>query len=81
MGRAGSSAAICVDISVLGNVPVGEELEAAMLNNANPPLCASKLPDYAHRDFHGVVGDIVFADRVYVTDRQEPVGVDARSVC
>lgn len=81
MGRGGFSASLCVDVFVLGDVSVGEELEAAMLNNANPPLCASKLPDYAHRDFHGVAGDIVFADRVYVTDRQEPVGVDARSVC
>lgn len=30
-----------------------------MLNNAIPPVCAFKLLDYAHRDFHGVDGDIV----------------------
>lgn len=68
MGKGCSSESLCVDISVLGDVSVGEELEAAMLNNANPPLCASKLPDYAHRDFHGVVGDIVFADRAHALD-------------
>lgn len=67
----------CVDVFVLGDVSVVEEREAAMLNNANPPVCASKLLDYAHRDFHGVVGDIVFADRVHAVDEQALVSVEA----
>lgn len=54
---------------------VGEECEAAILINANPPVCASKLLDYAHRDFHGVVGDIVFADRVHALDGEALVSV------
>lgn len=60
-GRGGSwsSASLCADVFTLCDVAVGEECEAAILNNANPPVCASKLLDYAHRDFHGVVGDIV----------------------
>lgn len=52
-------AALCVDVFVLGDVSVGEGRETAILNNVNPPVCASRLLDYAHRDFHGVVGDIV----------------------
>lgn len=77
MGRGGFSAALCVDVFVLGDVSVVEECEAAMLNNANSPVCASKLSDYAHRDFHGVVGDIVFADRVHALDGVALVSVEA----
>lgn len=77
MGRGWFSAALYVDVFVLGDMSVGEELEAVMLNNANPPVCASKLLDYAHRDFHGVVGDIVFADRVHAVDEQALVSVEA----
>ena len=40
-GRGCSSEAPCVDVFVLGDVSAGEECEAAILNNANPPLCAS----------------------------------------
>lgn len=58
-GRGWSSASLCANVFVLGDALVGEEFEAVILNNANPPVCASKLLDYAHRDFHGVVGDIV----------------------
>lgn len=54
-----SSASLSADVFALGDVPVGEEREAAILHNSNLPVCASKLLDYAHRDFHGVVGDIV----------------------
>ena len=78
LGKGGFSAALCVDVFVLGDVSVGEELEAAMFNNANQPVCAPKLPDYAHRDFHGVVGDIVFADRAHAADGQALVSVEAR---
>lgn len=58
-GRGRSSASLCADVFALGDVPVGEEREATNLNNDNPLVCASKLLDYAHRDFHGLVGDIV----------------------
>lgn len=53
------SASLYADVFALGDVPVGEECEAANVNNDNPPVCASRLLDYSHRDFHGVVGDIV----------------------
>lgn len=59
MGRGWSSASLCTDVFALGDVPVGEGCETAILNNVNPPVCASRLLDYAHQDFHGVVGDIV----------------------
>ena len=42
-----------------------------MLNNATPPVCASKLLDYAYRDFHGVV-----ADRVHALDEEALVSVE-----
>lgn len=58
-GGSWSSASLCADVFALNDVPVGEEREATNLNNDNPPVCASKLLDYAHRDFHGLVGDIV----------------------
>lgn len=77
LGRGWPSASLCVDVFALGDVSVGEECEAAILNNANPPACASKLLDYAHRDFHGVVGDIVFADRVHALDGEALVFVGA----
>lgn len=77
LGRGEFSAVPCVDVFVLGDVSVGEELEAAMPNNANPPVCAAKLPDYAHRDCHGVVVDIVFADRVHALDGEALVSVGA----
>ena len=58
-GGSWSSASLCADVFALNDVPVDEEREATNLNNDNPPVCASKLLDYAHRDFHGLVGDIV----------------------
>lgn len=77
LGRGWSSASLCVDVFALDDVSVGEECEAAILINANPPVCASKLLDYAHRVFHGVVGDIVFADRVHALDGEALVSVGA----
>lgn len=59
LGRGWSSASLCADVFAFGDAPVGEEFDAAILNNANPPVCASKLLDYALRYFHGVVDDIV----------------------
>lgn len=76
-GRGRSSAALCVDVFVLGDASVGEECETAILNNANPHVCASKLLDYAHREFHGVVDDVVLADRVHAVDGQALVSVEA----
>ena len=77
LGRGRSSAALCTDVFALGDVSFGEECEAAILKNANPPVCASKLLDYAHRDFHGFVGDIGFADRVHAVDEQAFISVEA----
>lgn len=76
LGRGCALVLLCVDVFALGDVPLGEG-EAAMLNNANPPVYASKLLDYAHRDFHGVVGDVVFADRTYALDGETLVSVVA----
>lgn len=47
--------ALCVDVSVLGDVPVDAAREAARPNDANPPVRSPELPDNVHRDFHGVV--------------------------
>lgn len=58
-------------------MPVGEECEAAKLNNANSPVSASKLLDHAYRDFHGVVDDIVHADRVHAVDGESLISVGA----
>ena len=54
-----------VDASAVGGVSVGEVREAVVLYNADPPVRAPELPDHSHRDFHGVVDDIVLADRVH----------------
>lgn len=42
-----------------------------------PPVRAHELPDYAYRDFHGVVDDIVLADRVHAVDGQTSISVEA----
>ena len=39
------------DVSVVGDVPVGEAREIAIPHKADPPVRASELPDHAHRDF------------------------------
>ena len=49
----------------VGGVSVGEVREAVVLYNADPPVRAPELLDHSHRDFHGVVDDIVLADRVH----------------
>lgn len=72
-----------VDASAFGNVSVGEAREADVLHNANPSVLASELLDHAHRDFHGVVDDIVLADRVHAVDGQasmSSVGSDKISI-
>lgn len=66
-----------VDASVVGCVSVSEAREAAVLHNADPPVRAPELLDHAYRDFHGVVDDIVLADRVHAVDRQASISVEA----
>lgn len=66
-----------VDASVVGGVSVGEVREAAVLYNTNPPVHAPELLDHSHRDFHGVVDDIVLADRVHAVDGQASISVEA----
>lgn len=67
-----------VDASVVGGVSIGEAREAVVLHNADPPVRAPELLNHAYRDFHGVVDDIVLADRVHAVDRQASISVEAR---
>lgn len=67
-----------VDVSVVGDVSVGEACEAVVLHNANPPVRAPELLDHAYRDFNGVVDDIVLADRMHAVDGQASISVEAR---
>ena len=69
--------AVGVDVSAVDDVPVGEALEAVVLHNADPPVCASELSDHAHRDFHSVADDVVLADRVHAVDGQASITVEA----
>lgn len=66
-----------VDASVFGDVSVGEAREAGVLHNADPSVLASELLDHAYRDFHGVVDDIVHADRLHAVDGQAGISVEA----
>lgn len=66
-----------VDASAVGGVSVGEAREAVVLHNADPTVRAPELPDHAYRDFHGVVDDIVLADRVHAVDGQASISVEA----
>lgn len=66
-----------VDASVVGDAPVGEAREAVVPHNADPPVRAPELLDHAYRDFHGVVDDIVLADRVHAVDGQAGISVEA----
>lgn len=75
-GDAVGDGAVGVDVSVVGDVPVGEAREAVVLPNADPPVRAPELPDHVHRDFHGVVDDIVLADRIHAVDGQASISVE-----
>lgn len=77
-GYAVGDGTVGVDASVVGNVSVGEACEAVVLHNTDPPVRAPELLDHAHRDFHGVVDNIVLADRVHAVDRQASISVVAR---
>ena len=76
-GDAVGDGAVSVDASVVGYVSVGEAREAVVLHDADPPVRAPELLDHAHRDFHGVVDDIVLADRVHAVDGQASISVEA----
>lgn len=65
-----------VDAFVVGGLSVGEAREAVVLHNADPPVRAPELLDHSHRDFHGVVDDIVLADRVHAVDGQASISVE-----
>lgn len=66
-----------VDVFVVGGVSVGEAREAVVLHNADPPVRAPEFLDHAHRDYHGVVDDIVLADRVHAVDGLAGISVEA----
>lgn len=76
-GDAVGDGTVCVDASVVGGASVGETREAVVLHNADPPVHAPELLDHAYRDFHGVVDDIVLADRVHAVDGQGSISVEA----
>lgn len=75
-GDAVGDGTVGVDASVVGDVPVGEAREAVVLHNADPPVRAPELLDHAYRDFHGVVDDIVLADRIHAVDGQASISVE-----
>lgn len=75
-GYAVGDGTVGVDVSVFGNVSVGEAREAGVLHNADPSVLASELLDHAFRDFHSVVDDIVLADRVHAVDGQASISVE-----
>lgn len=64
-GDAVGDRTVGIDASVFGDVSVGEAREAVVLHNADPPVRAPELLDHSYRDFHGVVDNIVLADRVH----------------
>lgn len=76
-GDAVGDGAVSVDASVDGGVSVGEAREAVVLHDADPPIRAPELLDHAYQDFHGVVDDIVLADRVHAVDGQAGISVEA----
>ena len=76
-GDAVGDGTVGVDAYVVGGVPVGEAREAVVLHNTDPPVRAPELLDHSYRDFHGVVDDIVLADRVYAVDGQAGISVEA----
>lgn len=76
-GDAVRDGTVGVDVSVVGNVSVGEACEAGVLHNDDSSVLTSELLDHAYRDFHGVVDDIVLADRVHAVDGQASISVEA----
>lgn len=66
-----------VYVPAVGGVSVGEAREAVVLHNADPPVRAPELLNHAYRNFHGVVDDIVLADRIHAVDGQASISVEA----
>lgn len=60
-GYAIGDGTVGVDAPAVGDVPVGEARESAVLHDTDLPVRAPELLDHAYRDFHGVVDDIVLA--------------------
>lgn len=77
-GDAVGDGTVGVDASVIGGVSAGEARETVVLHNADPPVRAPELPDHVHRDFHGVVDDVVDEDRVHAVDGQASISLEAR---
>lgn len=72
-----------VYVPAVGGATVQKTREAVVLHNADPPVRTPELLDHSHRDFHGVVDDIVLADCVHAVDRQasmSSVGSDKISI-
>lgn len=67
-GDAIGDGAVGVDALSVGDVPVSEARETDVVHNADPSVRASELLDLTHRDFNGVVNDVVLADRVHAVD-------------
>lgn len=76
-GDAVGDGTVGVDAFVVGGLSVGKAREAVVLHDADPPVCAPELLDHSHRDFHGVVDDIVLADRVHAVDGQAGIALGA----
>lgn len=76
-GNAVGDGTVGVDVSTVGDVSVGEARETGVLHNADPSVLASELLNHAYRDFHGVVDDIVLADRVHAVDGLAGISVEA----
>lgn len=76
-GDAVGDGAVGIDAPAVGDVPVGEAREAVVLHDADPSVRAPELLNHAYRDFHGVVDDIVLADRVHAVDGQASISVEA----
>lgn len=64
-GDAIGDGAVGIYAPAVGDVAVGKPREAVVPHDADPSVRASELLDHAYRDFHGVVDDIVLADRVH----------------
>lgn len=76
-GGAIGDGTVGVYAAAVGDVAVGKTREAAVSHNADPPVRAPELPDYAHWDMDAVVDGVVHADRVHAVDGQAGISVEA----
>lgn len=77
-GDAIGDGAVGIYAPAVGDVAVGKPREAVVPHDADPSVRASELLDHAYRDFHGVVDDIVLADRIHAVDGQASISVETR---